>query len=85
METQYHHLTMTQRNELLKLVQKFKELFDWTLGTLKIYPVEFMLKEDAKPISSRPYPVPKVYEEMFKKEVERLVLLEVLELSNYSE
>ena len=44
METQCQHLTMTQRNELLKLLQRFKELFDGTLGTWKIYPVDFELK-----------------------------------------
>ena len=38
-----------------------------------------------KPILSRPYPVPKVYEEIFKKEVERLVLLGVLGVANDSE
>ena len=44
MENQYQHLTMTQRNELLKLLQKFEELFDGTLGTWKTDPVDFKLK-----------------------------------------
>ena len=48
METQRQNLTMTQRNNLLKLLQKFEELFDGTLGTWKTYPVDFELKEDAK-------------------------------------
>ena len=34
---------------------------------------------------SLPYPVPKVQKEMFKQEVEHLVVLGVLELANYSE
>ena len=33
-------------------------------------------------ICSRPYPVPKVHKEMFKKEAERIVLLGVLEIAN---
>ena len=33
METQFQHLTITQQNELLKLLQKFEELFDGKLGT----------------------------------------------------
>ena len=39
MENQCQHLTMTQRNELLKLLHKFEELFNETLGTWKKYPV----------------------------------------------
>ena len=53
-ENKCQHLTMTQRNELLKLLQKIEELFDGTLRTLKIDPVDFKLKEDWKPIWSRP-------------------------------
>ena len=44
METQCQHLTVTQRNELIKLLQKFKELFDGTLGTWKADPVDSELK-----------------------------------------
>ena len=44
METQCQNLTITQRNELIKLLQKFEELFDGTLGTWKTYSVEFELK-----------------------------------------
>ena len=66
MENQCQHLTMTQRNELPKLLQKFEELFDEILGIWKTDPVDFELEEDAKPICSRPYPLPKVHEEMFK-------------------
>ena len=60
-------------------------MFNGTLGTWKIYQPYFKLKEDANPICSWPYPVLKVHKEMFKKEVERLVLLGVLEVGNYSE
>ena len=44
MESQCQHLTMTQRNELLKLLQKFEELFNETLGTWKTDPLYFKLK-----------------------------------------
>ena len=60
METQCQHLTMTQRNEFLKLLQKFEELLDGTLGTWKTDPVDFELKEDMNPTCGQPYPVPKV-------------------------
>ena len=67
MENQYQYLTRTQRNEFLKLLQKFEECFDGTIGTWKADPVDFKLKEDAKPIFLRPYTVSKVHKEMFKK------------------
>ena len=50
METQCQHRTVTQRNELLKLLQKFEYLFDGTLGTWKTAPVDFKLKDNVKPI-----------------------------------
>ena len=39
MENQRQHLTMTQRNELLRLLHKFEELFGGTLGTWKTDPL----------------------------------------------
>ena len=44
MENQCQHLTMTQRNELQKLLQKFEEFFDGTIGTWKIEPIDLELK-----------------------------------------
>ena len=85
MENKCQHLKMTKSNKLLKLLQKCEELFDGKLGTWKKYPVHFELKDDAKPILSRPYPVPTVHGETFKKEVECSVVLGVLKLSNNSE
>ena len=85
MESQCQHLTMTQPNEFLKLLQIFEELLDGTLVTYKTDPVEFKLKDDTNPILLQPYPVPKITKEMFKNEVKRLVLLGVLEVANDSE
>ena len=62
----------------------YRNLKSWTLGTWKTYPVDFELKEDENPICSRLYPVPKLHEEIFKKEVERLVLLGFLKGENDS-
>ena len=53
--------------------------------TWKTDPLYFELKEDVKPICSIPYLVPKLHKQMFKKEVEHLVLLEFLEKTNDSE
>ena len=64
MENHFQHLTETQHDKLLKLLPKLKELFDGTLGTWKRYSVDFRLKEDSKPIYSRPYLVKKVHKQM---------------------
>ena len=56
-------------------MQKLEELFDGTLGNWSTDPVDFEFQEDKKPILYRKYPVPKVHEEIFKKEIERFVLL----------
>ena len=85
MKNQFQNLTETQGNDLPKLLQKIEYFFDGTLGTWKTYPVYFILKYNTKPIRSRLYPLPKVHEEMLKKEVESLVLLGFLERENYSE
>ena len=52
MKTECQNLTATQRNELLKLLQKIEEFFDGTHGTWKTDPVDFKLKDDPKPICS---------------------------------
>ena len=61
MKNQCQHSTKKHFNELLQLLQKFKELFDGTLGNWKTYPVHFELKSNAKPIFPIPYPVFKVH------------------------
>ena len=78
METRCQHLRNTQCNDLLKLLQKFEELFDVRLGAWKTYPGDFELKEYANTICLLPYQLPKVYEEILKNEIERLVLLGAL-------
>ena len=59
-------------------------MFDSTLGTWKTTPVYLELKDDAKPVCLRPYPVPKLHKTMFKKEVKILMSLGFLEESNES-
>ena len=60
-------------------------MFNCTLDTWNTTPVHLELKDDAKLVCSRPYPVPKVHEAMFKKEVRRLVSWGVFEEENDSE
>ena len=62
MKNKCQNLIEIQHNELLKLLQNFKQLFSGTLVTWKTDPVEFEFKQYLKPMSSRPYPVSKVNE-----------------------
>ena len=65
-KNQPQHWTETQRNESLNLLKSFEDLFDRTLGKWILVTVGFKIKEEVKPISSRPYPVLKEKKEMFK-------------------
>ena len=50
MENQCQILTMTQRNGLLKSLQKFEEFLNGKIGTCEIDTLDFKLKEGVKPI-----------------------------------
>ncbi|GFH55792.1 hypothetical protein CTEN210_12268 [Chaetoceros tenuissimus] len=78
-------LNREQKRKLLKTLKKFESLFDGTLGRWKTDPVKIQLKEGAKAVNSRWYPVPKINKETFKKELERLVKIGVLEVVHESE
>jgi len=57
--TNSNYLKDKHRNSLLELLQKYKNMFDGTLGkyTGSDYVIE--LKEDAKPYHAKPFPIPK--------------------------
>ena len=76
------HLNDEQQTKLLALLCKYEFLFDGTLGTWPTDSVDIKLKDDAKQHHAHPYPVPKVHEEVFKKEVARLSKLAVLRKVN---
>jgi hypothetical protein len=78
-------LNREQKRKLLKTLKKFESLFDGTLGRWKTDPVTIELKDGAKPVNSRWYPVPKINKETFKKELMRLVEIGVLEVVHESE
>ena len=79
------HLSPTQRQQLKRLLDKCAELFDGTLGTWNLEPVELELKPDATPHHARPCPIPRVHQETLKMEVERLCKIGVLKKVNRSE
>ena len=82
MTKQFQHITATERHRLLHLLNKFEYLFDGTLGTWNTTRVDLEFKDNAKPLCSQPYTVPKLHKTTFKKEFERLVSLGVLKEAN---
>jgi hypothetical protein len=79
------HLRIEEQRKLLALLDKYKDLFDGTLGKWNHEPVELELKPDAEPYHARPYPVPRCHAETLKMEVERLCQIGVLKRVNRSE
>ena len=63
---------------MLKLLQKYKELFDGTLGDFQMDPVRFNLNLGAKPYHGKAFPIPHTHKVVFKKKVEPLVRLGML-------
>ncbi len=78
-------LTSSERESLLSLLLKFKELFDGTLGEWNLPPVSIQLKEGVKPLHGRPYPIPKVHRATLMKEIDRLVSIGVMKWQPYSQ
>jgi Reverse transcriptase (RNA-dependent DNA polymerase) len=69
---------------MFKLLKELEHLFDGTLGNFNTTLVSIELKPDAKPYHARPYPVPAIFKETVRKEVQRLCDIGVLEKCNES-
>ena len=74
-----------EKNLLYNLLIKFADIFDGTLGEWRMEPVDFELIDGAQPHSQRHYPIPHLYKEVFKKELDQLEKLGVLEKIQQSE
>ena len=80
------HLTKEEQRQLLRLLQKYEDLFDGSLGTWKTTPIQLELKDpNVKPYHAKPYPVPHSQERRLKDEIERLCKYGVLRKINNSE
>ena len=79
------HLKVEEQRKLFSLLDKYKDLFNGTLGKWNHEPVDLELKPDAVPYHARPYPVPRCHAETLKMEVERLCEIGVLKKVNRSE
>jgi hypothetical protein len=73
------HLTLSQRESLLELLQQHQSLFSGKLSKYTKRQLPLELKEGAQPDHCKPYPVPKAHEQLFKEEAGYLVSDGVLE------
>ena len=79
------HLTKKEQELLYNLMKKHEDLFDGTLGKFTGEPYDIKLKDGAEPFHARAFPVPKIHELTFKKEIDRLVSIGVLKKVNRSQ
>ena len=79
------YLNAIKQNKLLKLLRKYEQMFDGTLGNYTGSKYKIELKENIAPYHAKPFPIPKIHEPTLKKEVERLVKIGVLKKINNSE
>ena len=76
---QLHHLNDQQKTDIKQLLEKFTKLFDGTLGIYPHRKFHIDLEPGAKPKHARPYPVPVIHLETFKKELMHLCDIKVLQ------
>ena len=78
----FHHLAPEEHEQLLYILRIFEDMFNGTLCMWSTKPVDLELKDDTKPVWLRPYPLPRLNKDIFRKKVDRLVSLSSLERSN---
>ena len=79
------HLNMHQKADLLQVLEDNQKMFDGTLGVYPHKKFHIDIDENAKPVHARPYPVPRVHLQTFKKELDHLVKIGVLAPQGESE
>ena len=75
----------SQKAALKAVLEKHSKLFDGTLGVYPHRKFSIEIEPGAKPVHARPYSVPRIHLEVFKKELQHLVKLGVLSPQGTSE
>jgi hypothetical protein len=79
------HLNAHQKADLLQVLLENNKMFNGTLGVNPHKKVHNDIDPNAKPVHSRPYPVPRIHLKTFKKEIDHLVRIGVLAAQQRSE
>ncbi len=74
-----HHLLLDQRRDLFNILSKHKKLFDCSLGIYPHKQVHIDLEPGEKLVHHCAYPVPHVHHQTFKKELDHMVELTIIE------
>jgi hypothetical protein len=79
------HINAHQKTDLLQVLQKNDKMFNGTLGVYPHKKVHIDIDPNAKPVHSRPNPLPQIHLKSFKKELSHLVRICVLAAQQESE
>jgi hypothetical protein len=79
------HLNAHQKAVLLQVLWEKYKMFNGTLGVYPHKKVHIDIDPNAKPVHSRPYPVPRIHLKTFKKKLNHLVRIGVLAAQQESE
>ena len=79
------NLNKEEKAKLHKLLLKYEDMFDGTLGKWNGTPHSIHLKDNVTPYHGKAYKIPHAYEATLKKEVQRLCEIGVLKKVNHSQ
>ena len=79
------YLSQDRKDDLLALLQRHAKMFDGTLGVYPHKKFHIDVEPEAKPAYSRPYAIPRIHLNTFKKELDHLIELGVLVRQQESE
>ena len=74
-------LTKEQKQQVRDLLEEYSEIFSSKPGTTDIIEHDQKLNDD-EPIQTKPYPVPYAMMDDMKKEIDEMLKLEVIEVSD---